>query len=59
MAAEIGKDYIVGQVDRQEYLETSIKWISDGKVETYMLDHQHDPNANELRLYFENVISWL
>lgn len=59
MAAEIAKDYVTGRVDRQEYLETAIKWISKGRIEEYMKDHQKDPNANELQLYFKSVIHWV
>ncbi|MFN7310600.1 MAG: HNH endonuclease, partial [Vampirovibrionales bacterium] len=44
---------------RQEYLETAIKWLSNDKIEAYMSKHQHDPNANELWLYFQTVISWV
>ncbi len=47
-----------GSPIRQEYLETVIGWISSGKIEQYMADNQHKPNANELWLYFQNVINW-
>src|SRR5699024_10482332 len=39
-------------------LETAISWINDGVIEGYMGEHQHDRNANELWLYFQNVIQW-
>jgi hypothetical protein len=56
----IGSDYLKGEVNRQDYLETAIKWISrDGDVERYMSDHQSQPNANELWLYFTSVINWV
>ena len=58
-AYQIGKDYLNGVAIRQEYLETAIDWISGGKIEEYMATHQHDPNANELWLYFESVINWV
>lgn len=48
-----------GSPIRQEYLETAIRWISDDKIEDYMATHQHQPNANELWLYFQNVINWV
>ncbi len=44
---------------RQDYLETVIKWINDGDIEGYMATQQHKPNANELWLYFQNVIAWV
>ncbi|MBU1706001.1 DUF262 domain-containing protein [Patescibacteria group bacterium] len=56
----IGKDYLSGAVNRQDYLETAIKWISvDGNIEKYMSKNQHEPNANELWLYFQSVINWV
>ena len=54
----LASDYMNGSPDRQEYLETIIKWISNGNIEVYMSNHQHDPNANEIWLYFQSVISW-
>ena len=55
----IGGDYLNGSAIRQEYLETAIKWISLGNIETYMSKHQHDPNASALWRYFQDVISWV
>lgn len=51
--------YMNGSPIRQDYLETVIKWISESTVEEYMAVHQHDPNANELWLYFQSVIAWV
>jgi len=61
-AHAIASDYLKGAAIRQDYLETAIRWISacDGvEIEDYMAKHQHDPNCNELWLYFQNVISWV
>ena len=58
-AYNIASKYMNGSPIRQDYLETTIKWISDGKIEEYMSKHQMKPNANELWLYFQNVISWV
>jgi hypothetical protein len=55
----IGSDYLTGSAIRQEYLETALKWISDGNVEVYMSNHQHDPNASALWIYFQSVITWV
>ena len=55
----IGSDYLNGSPIRQEYLETAIKWISDGKIEDYMSKHQHDQNASALWRYFQDVITWV
>ena len=58
-AYNIGSDYLNGSAIRQDYLETTISWISEEKIEQYMADHQHKPNANELWLYFQSVINWV
>jgi len=56
---KIGDEYLNGSANRQEYLETAIDWISEGKIENYLSINQHEPNANELWLYFQAVISWI
>ena len=58
-AYNLGGDYLNGSPIRQDFLETTIKWISNNDIENYMATHQHDPNANELWLYFQNVINWV
>lgn len=58
-AYEMGNKYLKGSSIRQEYLETVIKWISNNNIEQYMADNQHEPNANELWLYFKNVLDWI
>lgn len=58
-AYAIGSDYLSGTYIRQDYLETAIKWINDGDVDGYMDAHKNDPNANQLWLYFQNVIAWV
>jgi len=55
----IGSDYLSGSAIRQDYLETTIGWISKGNIKQYMATHQHEPNANELWLYFQSVINWV
>ncbi len=58
-AYNISNKYIKGSPIRQDYLQTAINWISDGEIEEYMAKNQHEPNANELWLYFQSVISWI
>ncbi len=58
-AYSIGSDYMTGTPIRQHYLETVIEWINGGDVEGYMAKQQHKPNANELWLYFQNVMAWV
>ena len=58
-AYSIGSDYMTGSPIRQDYLETIIKWISDNEIEQYMAVNQHNPNANELWMYFNSVMTWV
>ena len=58
-AAKIGADYLNGSAIRQEYLETAISWISDGNIEPYMANHQHDASAAPLWQFFQSVITWI
>ena len=55
----LGGDYLTGSPIRQDYLETAIKWISEGDVEDYMGIHQHDESAAPLWEYFRVVIDWI
>jgi hypothetical protein len=58
-AYNLASDYVKGLSIRQDYLQTAIDWISNGEIEEYMAKNQHEPNANELWLYFQSVISWI
>lgn len=61
-AYQTASEYLNGSAIRQNYLETSIRWIAarDGiAIEDYMSAHQHDTNCNELWLYFQTVINWV
>ncbi|MBF2755358.1 MAG: DUF262 domain-containing protein [Gammaproteobacteria bacterium AqS3] len=58
-AQAIGDMYLNGSPIRQEYLEKVIDWHSEGKIEKYMSEHQHQDSAKELWNYFEGVIDWV
>lgn len=55
----IGGDLMSGSPIRQEYLETVLDWISNGNIREYMAQHQHNSKANELWVYFQNVVAWV
>lgn len=57
-AAIIGSKLVDGTPIRQEFLETALNWLSNGAIDSYMAEHQHSQNANELWTYFQNVINW-
>ncbi len=58
----LANKYLNGEVNRQDYLESALKWISardNIKLEDYMSIHQHDTHATPLWQYFQNVINWV
>lgn len=63
-AVELGKNLVTGEANRQKILETALRWISldyDNShkgIERYMADHQNEENADELRVYYRNVVDW-
>ena len=59
LLANDGGSLVSGSPIRQEYLETALSWINDGKIEDYMAKHQHDKDAEELWQYFQDVIAWV
>ena len=59
LLANDGGSLVNGSPIRQEYLETALSWINDGKIEDYMAKRQHDKNAEELWQYFQDIIAWV
>nr|WP_314980170.1 DUF262 domain-containing protein [uncultured Prevotella sp.] len=65
-AYRLGKDLVNGTPIRQEFLKKALEWMAEhetreGKSQSvvgYMAEHQHDPNANNLWTYFQNVLNW-
>lgn len=51
--------YIKGAVNRQEFLQCALDWVSHGKIEAYMSQHRYDNNICELKTYFNTVIDWI
>ncbi len=62
-AYNLAGKYLSGAANRQDYLETALKWIIDREglktIEDYMSAHQHDETAAQLTLYFRRVIDWV
>jgi hypothetical protein len=53
--------YISGSVNRQDYWERALQWVSkgDGNVGGYMSSHRTDKSINEVKVYFNSVIDWV
>lgn len=62
----LGKELVNGSCIRQDFLKKALEWMADHEtrlghrqtVKGYMAAHQHDPNANNLWSYFQNVLNW-
>lgn len=50
--------YMSGSVNRQDYLEAALYWVSKGHIDGYMGKHRHDDNIDELKEYVETVLNW-
>lgn len=62
VAYHLANKYITGEVNRQDYLETALKWIcakENKSIRDYMGEHQHDTHATPLWQYFQQVINWV
>ena len=65
-AYRLAKDLVNGSPIRQDFLAKALEWIAEHETRAgspkcavdYMAQHQHDPNANNLWSYFQNVINW-
>ena len=65
-AYRLAKDLVIGTPIRQDFLKKALEWMAEhetrqGHVQSvvgYMARHQHDPNANNLWSYFQNVANW-
>lgn len=51
--------YIKGSVNRQEFLERALDWVSRGDIGGYMSAHRHDNTIHELKTTFNSVIDWV
>jgi hypothetical protein len=51
--------YVKGSVNRQDFLERALDWVSKGDVGGYMASHRNDNNINEPKTYFNSVIDWV
>jgi 5-methylcytosine-specific restriction endonuclease McrA len=51
--------YISGSVNRQDFLECALDWVSKGNIDDYMSRHRKDKNITELKAYFSSVIDWV
>ncbi len=65
-AYRLAKDLVNGTPIRQDFLKKALEWMAAHETRGghpqsavgYMAQHEHDPNANNLWSYFQNVANW-
>lgn len=62
VAKTMSEGYVKGDPIRQELLEKALSWVADRdgleSGQDYMAIHQHDADANDLWIYYNQVINW-
>ena len=51
--------YVSATLNRQEYWECALKWVSNDHVDEYMSKHRNDVNIDEVKSFFNNVLDWV
>jgi 5-methylcytosine-specific restriction endonuclease McrA len=51
--------YVSGHVNRQDFLECALDWVSKGNIGDYMSKHRKEKNIDELKKHFNTVINWI
>ncbi len=51
--------YVSGSVNRQDFLECALNWVSKGNIGDYMSKHRAQKDIKELKTYFNSVIDWV
>jgi hypothetical protein len=50
--------YVRGVVNRQDYWERALEWVSNGNVDDYMSKHRYDTEITAVKTHFDTVIDW-
>ncbi len=50
--------YVKGVVDRQDFWECALDWVSKGDIDNYMSSHRTDTHIKPVKTYFDTVINW-
>ena len=51
--------YVAGSVNRQDFFERALDWVSRGNIGDYMSRRRYDNDISELKTYFNSVIDWV
>jgi hypothetical protein len=50
--------FVKGVVNRQDFWECALDWVSKGDIDTYMSAHRKDTHIKPVKTYFDTVINW-
>jgi 5-methylcytosine-specific restriction endonuclease McrA len=51
--------YISGAVNRQDFLQCALDWVSQHHIENYMSIHRQQKDITKVKNYFNSVIDWV
>lgn len=51
--------YLNGTTQRQDYLETALKWYTNGNIGEFLSQNRNNKNIDNVTNYFESVINWI
>ncbi len=46
-------------MNRQDFWERALEWVSRGNIDGYMSQHRYDDNLVEVKMYFTSVMDWV
>lgn len=52
------KNFVKGDVKRQDILSTALGWVSEDKTAEYMAKHRYETTAQGALAHFEKVLGW-
>ncbi len=50
--------FVKGVVNRQDFWECALDWVSKGDIDTYMSAHRKNTHIKPVKTYFDTVITW-
>lgn len=51
--------YLKGTTQRQDYLETALKWYTNGNIGEFLSQNRDNKNIDNVTNYFDSVINWI
>lgn len=51
--------YLKGTTQRQDYLETALKWYTNGNIGEFLSQNRDNKNIDNVTNYFDSIINWI